>query len=78
VFEVAIAGIADRRLGSVPHAFVVPVDRQHPPDFEQVSAYARERLAAYKIPSRWHLVDELPRNPSGKVLRRLLAETVEP
>jgi acyl-CoA synthetase (AMP-forming)/AMP-acid ligase II len=77
VREVAVAGVADRRLGHVPHAFVVPTDPAAPPDFADVQAFARDQLAGYKVPRDWHLVPELPRNPSGKVLRRLLAASVE-
>jgi acyl-CoA synthetase (AMP-forming)/AMP-acid ligase II len=72
VREVAVAGVPDRRLGSVPHAFVVAVDPDDRPDPDALFAYTRERLTGFKVPREWHFVDELPRNPSGKVLRRLL------
>ena len=36
--------------------------------------WCRERLAGYKVPRRIEIVDELPRSPTGKVLRRALAE----
>jgi acyl-CoA synthetase (AMP-forming)/AMP-acid ligase II len=72
VREVAIAPAPDRRLGQVAHAYVVAADPAHPPDFEDLARYIRTRLAGYKIPDAWHLRRELPRNPSGKVLRRQL------
>jgi long-chain acyl-CoA synthetase len=39
---------------------------------EELVAYARERLAAYKYPREVHLVEDLPLGPSGKVLKREL------
>lgn len=77
VREVAVAGRRDRRLGRVPHAFVVPVDPGAPPAAAELTAFARDRLAGYKVPRDWHLVAALPRNPSGKVLRRVLAEAAD-
>jgi len=71
VAEVAVVGIEDRRLGQVPHAFVVPTPGAAP-DAEALAAYARERLTGYKVPRDWHVIESLPRNPANKVLRRLL------
>ena len=44
------------------------------PDAEELVAFARERLAGYKLPRSIEFVDELPRTPSGKVLKRELRE----
>ena len=74
VLEVAVAGRPDRRLGQVPHAFVVPVQPQSPPTPDELMAFARQRLAGYKVPRDWHVVESLPRNPSGKILRRRLTD----
>ena len=74
VREVAVAGVPDRRLGSTPHAWIVPVDADDPPSPDELFAHTREQLAGYKVPRDWHLIDELPRNPSGKVLRRVLVQ----
>jgi acyl-CoA synthetase (AMP-forming)/AMP-acid ligase II len=68
----AVAGAPDRRLGAMPHAWVVARDPLHPPSVEELTAHTRGQLAGYKVPRDWHFVDELPRNPAGKVLRRLL------
>lgn len=73
VREVAVAGVRDRRLGSAPHAWIVPVDAHNPPSPDELFAFTREQLAGYKVPRDWHMTDELPRNSSGKVLRRALA-----
>ena len=72
VREAAVAGLPDRRLGSTPHAWIVPVDPRNPPSADELIAYTREQLAGFKVPRDWHFLQELPRNPSGKVLRRLL------
>ena len=46
----------------------------HSVDPETVIAWARERIAAFKVPKSIDLIPELPRNPSGKILRRALRE----
>jgi acyl-CoA synthetase (AMP-forming)/AMP-acid ligase II len=72
VAEAGVVGVPDRRLGETVAAFVVPADPAAPPDFAELRAYTRERLSGYKVPAVWHLVEALPRNAAGKVLRRLL------
>ena len=72
VREVAVVGVPDRRLGDLIRAVVVPVDAGRPPDLGSLRALARDRLAAFKAPDELRLVDELPRNASGKVVRRAL------
>jgi acyl-CoA synthetase (AMP-forming)/AMP-acid ligase II len=71
VADAAVVGMADPRLGEVGRAFVVLR-----PGFvlaaEDVLAFCRERLANYKVPRRVEFRGELPRNPSGKVLKRQL------
>jgi len=76
VAEVAVVGVPDPRLGETVVAFVVPADPQAGLDVEQLHAYTRTRLSGFKVPARWHRVAELPRNPTGKVLRRRLSEPV--
>jgi acyl-CoA synthetase (AMP-forming)/AMP-acid ligase II len=73
VADAAVVGMADPRLGEVGRAFLVLR-----PGFvltaEDVLAFCRERLANYKVPRRVEFRDELPRNPSGKVLKRQLRQ----
>ena len=72
VRDVAVVGVADRRWGEVVTAFVVPGNRDEPIDTDDLRAFARERLAGFKVPTEWVVVDELPRNDAGKLLRRRL------
>ncbi|WP_030613483.1 AMP-binding enzyme [Streptomyces sclerotialus] len=69
IAEVAVVGAPDERLGEVGVAFVVPVHAQEPPTPAALTAWARERLANFTVPRRFHLVPELPCNASGKVLK---------
>ena len=74
VMEIAVAGVPDPVYGEAVKAFVVPNDPGNPPDPEGLRRYAREALAGYKVPSAWAFVPSLPRNASGKVVRRLLRD----
>jgi fatty-acyl-CoA synthase/long-chain acyl-CoA synthetase len=75
IAEVALIGVADARFGEAPLAVVAPRDPADPPTTAEVEAFCRERLAAYKRPRDVVIVEALPRNPSGKVLKtRLRAE----
>jgi acyl-CoA synthetase (AMP-forming)/AMP-acid ligase II len=74
VADVAVVGVPDTRLGQTVVAFVVPTDATAPPTPQELRACARAALSGFKVPVRWHLVEELPRNANGKVLRRSLHE----
>ncbi|MDQ3894237.1 MAG: long-chain fatty acid--CoA ligase [Actinomycetota bacterium] len=73
VTECAVIGVPDRVKGELPVAIVVARGgaelRQ-----ESLKEFCRERLATYKIPSSFDFVDELPKTPSGKILKRVLRE----
>jgi long-chain acyl-CoA synthetase len=72
ILEVAVIGIADAHSGEIPVACVV---RKDPTLTESdIIAYARESLTAYKIPRRVVFIEELPKTPVGKVLRRQLRD----
>lgn len=69
VAEVAVIGIPDDSLGEEVGAAVALKDGEKV-DVEELQAFAKERLAAYKYPRAVWLVDELPKGPTGKILRR--------
>ncbi len=69
VADVAVIGIPDDRWGETVKAVVVPKPGQTPSP-ESVIAWARERIAAYKCPKSVDFIEAMPRNPSGKILRK--------
>jgi acyl-CoA synthetase (AMP-forming)/AMP-acid ligase II len=73
VGEVAVIGVADERLGEVGVAFVVPAPG-HELSPDAVIAWSRENMANFKVPRRVEIVDALPRNATGKVLKFELRE----
>jgi HIP---CoA ligase len=73
VGEAVVVGVPDGRLGEVGTAFVVRRPGTEPAASELI-AFCRERLANYKVPRHVEFRAELPRNPAGKPLKRLLRE----
>lgn len=71
VAMVAVAGIADDEKGELAQAFVVRHQSQSLEE-EEVLLHCRKHLASYKVPRRVIFVDDLPKNSTGKVLRRSL------
>ena len=69
VADVAVTGALDHEWGQRVVAWVVPVDRAHPPTLEELREHSRERLARFKAPRELNVVDALPRTPSGKLRR---------
>jgi len=72
VTEVGVIGIPDEKSGEKVAAFVVSSLQE--PSREEIIAYCREHMAAYKVPSMVTFVDELPKSPIGKILRRELRD----
>jgi fatty-acyl-CoA synthase len=66
VKDAAVVGVPDERWGEVGAAFVVLGGAVTE---EELIAFARERLARFKVPKSVHAVDELPRNSMGKVVK---------
>ncbi|MCX6466255.1 MAG: long-chain-fatty-acid--CoA ligase [Pseudonocardiales bacterium] len=74
VGEVALIGVPDPRWGEAPLAVIAPRDPADPPTAAEIDGFCREHLAAYKRPRDVVLVDALPRNAAGKVLKTRLRE----
>jgi long-chain acyl-CoA synthetase len=73
VDQVAVIGVPDERWGETVKALVV-LRTGAAAGAEELTAFARERLAGYKLPRSVEFVSDLPRTPSGKVLKRELRE----
>ena len=71
IYEVAVFGIPSEQWGEIVHATVVRSPGV-PLTAEEVTDFAREQLASYKVPRSVDFTDELPRTGSGKVLKRQL------
>ncbi|MGW4366276.1 acyl-CoA synthetase [Nocardia takedensis] len=73
VFDAAVVGVDDVEFGKRLRAFVVP-EPGRTPDGEELKSYVKDNLARYKVPREVVFLDDLPRNPTGKLLRRVLVE----
>ena len=73
VGQVAVVGVPDERLGEVAMAFVVPRPGQGV-DPDELIAWSRDQMANYKVPRHVKLVEALPLNASGKVVKYQLRE----
>lgn len=71
VLDVAIIGVPDEKFGEALLAFVVVRDG-HTLELESMIDFCRDKIAGYKIPRQLQLIEELPRNPSGKILKKEL------
>jgi O-succinylbenzoate-CoA ligase len=68
VQEAAVIGVPSQKWGETPLAIIVPKPGTSPTT-ESLKAYCKQNLAGYKVPQLFELVDSLPRNPSGKLLK---------
>lgn len=73
VADVAVIGIPDEKWGEAVKAIVVAKEGTNPTP-ESIIEWARERIAGYKCPKTVDYIQEMPRNPSGKILRKDLRE----
>ena len=73
VAEVSVIGVPDKKWGEAVKACIV-IKADHELTEAQAIAWTREKIATFKCPKSVSFLDVLPRNPSGKVLRRVLRE----
>ena len=73
ILDAAVIGIPDKKWGESTKAFIV-LDSENSLSEDQIISYAKEKIASYKCPKTINFIGELPRNPSGKVLRRELRD----
>lgn len=73
IAEVAVIGTPDEKWGEAVTAVVV-LNEQQSLDLEKLRDFSAQKLARYKLPLKLHIIDELPRNPAGKVLKFKLKE----
>ena len=70
----AVIGVVDEKSGEVPIAYLELSEGVSNVDEVGLKKYMREHLANYKVPKHVHIIDELPKNATGKVLKRVLKE----
>jgi fatty-acyl-CoA synthase len=73
VGDVAAIGVEDDKFGQRLRAFIVPEGSKKPSE-DELKSHVKKNLAGYKVPRDFVFLDELPRNSTGKVLKRELAE----
>ncbi|QKW49537.1 long-chain-fatty-acid--CoA ligase [Streptomyces buecherae] len=73
VREACVVGAPDERWGETIHAFVVAVPGEQPTP-RDLHRFLVDRLASFKLPAKYEFIDQVPRNPSGKILRRELRD----
>jgi len=71
VLEVAVVGVPDARWGEAPHAFVVLKGGAATSE-DELRTFARDNLAHFKVPQRFHFVGELPKTATGKIQKYVL------
>jgi len=71
VAEAAVVGMGDPLRGEVPKAFIVPVEGEKPTS-KEIQAFLKGKLAQYKIPRVIEFVESLPKNATGKIMKKLL------
>lgn len=69
--EVAVIGVPDEARGEVPKAFLIREEGVELGE-KELRAYCKDRIAPYKVPKVFEIVQDLPRSPTGKVLKRML------
>jgi bile acid-coenzyme A ligase len=74
IADVVVVGLRDAEWGRRVHAIVEARDAAEPPETDEIVAYAKSRLAAYKVPKTVEFVDAIPRSEATKVNRGRLVD----
>ncbi|MFL6062646.1 MAG: acyl-CoA synthetase [Marmoricola sp.] len=74
VADIAVIGVPDEEMGERVVAYVEPAGDPSPDLVEELRAYARERIAHFKVPREFILTRDLPRTPTGKLVKGVLKE----
>ncbi len=72
VADVAVIGVQDQEFGQRLKGFIVSADGE-PASEDELKSFVKDNLARYKVPREIEFLDEIPRNPTGKILKRELA-----
>jgi len=73
----AVIGVYDENSGEIPVAYLELEEEYKALDEAEIKKYLREKLANYKIPKHLHIIDALPKNATGKILKRVLKENLK-
>ena len=73
----AVIGIYDEKSGEIPVAYIELEEECEALDESGLKKYMREKLANYKIPKNLHIIEALPKNATGKILKRVLKENLK-
>jgi fatty-acyl-CoA synthase len=74
IAEASVIGVPHPRWGETPRAILVPLDPASPLTQDDITAWCQSRLASYKKPTSIVIVDQLPRNATGKVVKPVLRD----
>lgn len=76
IAECAVIGLPDREWGERVTAMIVPASGCTV-NIDELKSALRKRLSAYKVPKAYNIIEELPKSPSGKILKRNIRETIQ-
>lgn len=74
--ESAVVGVPHEKWGEAVKAFIVPKGKRHFSS-EKLNEFCRNYLGGFKVPKVYEVVNSIPRNPSGKILRNVLKDEIE-
>lgn len=73
----AVIGINDEKSGEVPIVYIELEEDRDTLDEAGLKKYMKEHLANYKVPKQIHVIKELPKNATGKILKRILKDNLQ-